>query len=156
MNIIKSLISLRKEGENENYVLNQYNYIRISEKIWGQSRPTNMLHHHNRVQVYGLIMIKGGNREIYQMLAEVYTSWRHVGKPTLGLKQMCQNIAVEFNNEEVVVNLSDESLDLDGIQDISSNDMTRVRVTRYFKLYNFELIISFYNYTNHMFLLENK
>ena len=60
-------------------------------------------------------MIKGGNREIYQMLAEVYTSWRHVGKPTLGLKQMCQNIAVEFNNEEVVVNLSDESLDLDGI-----------------------------------------
>ena len=40
-------------------------------------------------------------------------------------------IGTKFNNEEVIVELPKESFDLDGIQDINPNDMSRFRVTRY-------------------------
>lgn len=49
--------------------------------------------------------------------------------PTLSLKQMFQNIAVEFNNKEIIVNLPAGAYNMDGKVDIYPNDYSKIQIT---------------------------
>ena len=131
MKIIKSLISMRKQNDAGNeYELDQSFYLATLQRMWGESRPCMQLQHNDRVRVYGLVMAKEDNREIYQRLAEGVTSRRSLDDPALSLKQMFQNIAVEFNNDDIMVELPADAFDMDCIVDINPNDYSRMRITR--------------------------
>ena len=75
-------------------------------------------------------MTRPENRETYQRLAEGVTNRKHLDDPSLGLKQLFQNVALEFSNEEVMVELTEEAMYLSGIQDIDPNDRSRMRANR--------------------------
>ena len=87
--------------------------IRTSElwRKYGETILCSIFLHNDHIGVYGLIMTKGGTRDVYERLAEGCTSCRHLDDPLLGLKNMFQNIVVEFNNEKIMVQLLDESND---------------------------------------------
>ena len=121
---------MRHEDSNGKYILDQRNFIGTLERMWGDSRADDKPHHNDRVRVYGLIMTRPENREMYQRLAEGVTNRKHLDDPSLGLKQLFQNVALEFSNEEVMVELTEEAMYLSGIQDIDPNDRSRMRANR--------------------------
>ena len=63
--IINSLIAMRREGDDGKYVLDQESYLETIERMWGESRACTTPHHNDRVRVYGLVMTRPNNREMY-------------------------------------------------------------------------------------------
>ena len=86
-------------------------------------------------------MAKEVNREIYQRLAEGCTSRRSLDEPTLSLKHIFLNIAVEFKNKMVIVNLPADAYDIDVIVNTNPNDYNMMQVTQDYKSYYFGSII---------------
>lgn len=84
----------------------------------------------------GLVMI--WFREIYQCLAEVVTSRRGLDDPALLLKQRFQSIAVEFNDEEIIIILLADAYNMNCIFDTNANNYSRMRITWDCKIYLFE------------------
>ena len=74
-------------------------------------------------------------RDTYQKLAEGVTSRDGIDDPSLNTTQMFQNIAFAFNNEEITISLPEESSDLEKIEEIDPNDITRIRITRDCKVF---------------------
>ena len=107
------------------------------ENIWGAQSVDTTPHHNDRVRLFGMIMTLPQFREVYQKLAEGVTSRDGIDDPNLNNTQMFQNLAFLFGNEEVVITLPEEACDLDRIEEINPNDITRIRITRYCKRYVF-------------------
>ena len=56
----------------------------------------------------------------------------------LNCPQMFQNLAFAFNNEDVKVTIPDDAYDLENIEEIDPNDITRIRIHRdcmYFEIF---------------------
>lgn len=73
------------------------------------------------------------NRHIYHQLAECCTIHMYLDDPLFNLKQMFQNISLQFNDERVFVKFPPNFYDVGDTNGIDANDITRVRITRDFK-----------------------
>ena len=135
--IIKRIQGLRKEGDNGKYTLSQATFVGMMENVWGARSVDTTPHHNDRVRLFGMIMTLLQFREVYQKLAEGVTSRDGIDDPNLNNTQMFQNLAFSFGNEEVVITLPEEACDLDRIEEINPNDITRIRITRDCKVYVF-------------------
>ena len=133
--IIKRIQGLRKEGDNGKYTLSQATFVGMMENVWGARSVDTTPHHNDRVRLFGMIMTLPQFREVYQKLAEGVTSRDGIDNPNLNNTQMFQNLAFSFGNEEVVITLPEESCDLDRIEEINPNDITRIRIMRDCKLF---------------------
>ena len=95
-------------------------------------------HHNNRVRLFGIIMSLPEYREVYQKLAEGVTSRHALDSSELNNSQMFQNLAFAFNNKDVKVIIPDDAYDLENIEEIDSNDITRIRIHQdcmYFEIF---------------------
>ena len=128
--IIGIILALRKENTDGKFVLDQTRIISMFSNMWGASRPVNILHFNDRVRLYGIIMSIPSNRHIYQRLAEEVTSRRHIDDPTYSVRQMFQNIVLQFNDERVAVAMPPDFDDLADTEEIDANDNARIRITR--------------------------
>ena len=128
--IVGVILALRKEDEEGNFVLEQTRILQMLSNMWGASKPVNTLHYNDRVRVYGIIMAIPANRHIYQRLAEGCTTRRHLDDPVFNLKQMFQNVALQFNDERLIVELPPDYYAMDDCSCIDANDINRIRITR--------------------------
>ena len=80
--------------------------------------------------MYGIIMAIPANRHIYQRLAEGCTTRRHLDDPVFNIKQMFQNICLQFNDERVNVELPSDYYAMEYLNEIDANDISRIRITR--------------------------
>jgi len=55
---------------------------------------------------------------------------RHLDEPVFNMKQMFQNICLQFNDERVVVEFPPDYYAMGDMNGIDVNDITRVRITR--------------------------
>ena len=83
MHLITSLISMRKQGDDEKYNLDQNTYLITLDRNLRQPSPSPTIRHNNRSRVYGLIITKERNRGIYEKLIEGVTSRRQLHDPSL-------------------------------------------------------------------------
>ena len=70
------------------------------------------------------------NRHIYQRLAEGVTSRRHIDDPTYSVRQMFQNVVLQFNDERVAVAMPPDFDDLVDTEEIDANDNYCIIITR--------------------------
>ena len=54
----------------------------------------------------------------------------HHDDPGFSPKEIFQNIALSFNNDDIELHLPGDAYDLIGIEDINPNDPDRIRITR--------------------------
>ena len=54
MKIVEQLLAMRKII-NEQYVLDQCRVIRILSNVWGSITPAALIHHNDRVRVFGIV-----------------------------------------------------------------------------------------------------
>jgi len=87
-------------------------------------------HNNDRIRVYGLVMTRIYNREMYQKLADGITHCSQLEDPKLGFNKLFQNIVLEFTNKKIVLTLPEKYLGIDGIQDINPNYRRWMRANR--------------------------
>ena len=70
------------------------------------------------------------NCYMYQMLAEICTTRQSIDDPNFSPKQIFQTIASSYNNESIHIKLQDDINDVDGIEEIDINNISRIMITR--------------------------
>ena len=127
--LVQVMISTRilRNGE---YHLDQLKVLDMCSTMWGAARPVNIIHHNDRVRVFGVLMTVPENRDIFGRLANGPNTSNEIDDVGYHPKQIFQNIALGFNNESIVITLPPDAYDLNVIEQIDPNDMGRIRITR--------------------------
>ena len=127
--LVQVMLSTRKLHNGE-YHLDQSTVLDMCSTMWGAARPVNVIHHNDRVRVFGIIMTIPENREIYGRVANGPTGRTQIDDISYHPKQIYQSVALSFNNESVLIDLPHDAYDLSLIEDIDPNDMGCIRITR--------------------------
>ena len=129
--IVGILLACRTMNDGVTFELNQERILRNLSSTWGEARPAALLHHNDRVRVYGIVMSLPSNREMYDRLAAGASKNRAlVDNPIHHLKEIYQSIRLSFNNHDIELTLPTDALDIIGIEQIDANDNDRIRITR--------------------------
>ena len=128
--IITRIMMLRRQDDHGRYCLKQEVFIGMMQNVWGKNAVDITPHHNDRVRLFGIIMSLPEYREVYQKLAEGMTSRHGLDSSELNNSQMFQNLAFAFNNEDVKVTIPEDAYDLENIEEINANDITRIRIHR--------------------------
>ena len=67
---------------------------------------------------------------MYQWLSEGRTSRNSKDDPSFCPSQMFSNIAVEYNDENIKIELPVNIFDVDGHEELDPNDKSRISITR--------------------------
>ena len=110
------------------------------QNVWDETAVDITPHYNDRVRLFGITMSLPEYREVYQKLAEDVTSRHALDSFELNNSQMFQNLAFAFNNKDVKVTIPEDAYDLENIEEIDPNDITRIRIHRDCKY--FGIIIS--------------
>ena len=127
--IVERLLAMRNMVDGE-YTLDQTRVIGILTNVWGSIRPAAILHHNDRVRVFGIVMTIDENRYMYERLARGVGSKDDIDDPKYYPQQINQSIAFHYNNQNIVVKMPDDMNDVTGAEEIDANDRMRISITR--------------------------
>ena len=85
------------------------------------------------------------NRGYFERLVSGCISRQHLDKPTYGIPQMCPSISLDFNDERVVIEIPSHAIDVEGVEDINPNGISRIRIQRdgdYLSIFSYYLFHS--------------
>ena len=127
--LVQIILALRKEVDGK-YALEQRMVIQKCSTMWGAARPANVLHHNDRIRIFGIIMSLPEYREVFARLVNGPAARNEIDDVRFHPKQIYQDIALAFNNDNIVLTLPPNAFDLQCIDEINPNDMSRIRITR--------------------------
>ena len=131
MKIIERLLAMRKYDPNTgSYKLDQCVLLGQLENVWGYAQPSTQLHHNDRLRLFGLLMTVPHNLAAYTRLGEGIKNRAVFDDPNMNPKAIFAALAVDFNNDDIMVELPVNASDVDGYQSLNANDITRIRIHR--------------------------
>ena len=116
--------------QNNEYHLDQLKVLDMCSTMWGAARPVNIIHHNDRIRVFGILMTLPENRDHYERVANGPKGRNQIDDISYHPKQIFQDTALGFNNELIRINLPCDAYDLLNIEEIDPNDICRIRITR--------------------------
>ena len=116
---------LGKYGRN---ILPQFNLLHMCKTIRGRAAVDTLPHHIDRTSLFGIVINIPENREIIQHLGEIVTNRQGIDDPSLSLKQVFNLVQLSFNNLDVLISSPTKASDLENIEAIDPNDMTRIAI----------------------------
>ena len=84
----------------------------------------------DKLRVFGLLLTKEKNKYILERLAEGIKNRNQLDDSMYSLKEMFQTLVLDYNNEEVVVDLPTDAEELDDYMSLDANDISRIKVLR--------------------------
>ena len=131
MKIIERLLAMRKYNPNTgSYELEQSVLLGQLENVWGYAQPSTQLHHNDRLRLFGLLMTLPHNLAAYTRLGEGIKNRAVFDDPNMNPKAIFAALAVDFNNNDIIVQLPVNAMDVDGFESLGANDITRIRIHR--------------------------
>ena len=127
--LVQVILCKRKLIEST-YHLEQSIVLDMCSTMWGADKPMSIIHHNDRVRVFGIVMTLPENREMFGRLANGPSTRNQIDDVAYHPKQIFQYFALAFNNESIVIELPPDSFDCRLIEKIDANDITRIRITR--------------------------
>ena len=124
--IVERLLAMRELNVRGDYTLNQSVIIHTFHSIWGGNNIDGAPHHNDRLRLFGILMSKPDFREHIERLTEGVNSRAALDNPSLSLKQIFVEAALAFNNEDIIVDMPDESMDLEHVGLLNPNDQSRI------------------------------
>ena len=67
---------------------------------------------------------------MYDMLAKGVNARNDLDDPNYSPQQIYQSIAFHYNNDKIKIKIPEDMYDLDGVEEIDSNDTHRISITR--------------------------
>ena len=111
-------------------MLEQTSIVLFLKQIWGRDSISLAPHPNDQVQLYGIVMSIPEFQFTLQRLCDGVTSRDTLDDPGLSLKHFFVEIALAFNNEEIVVHVPDEAYDIEYIHLLDPNDDDRIVIQR--------------------------
>ena len=127
--IVEFLLSLRMVVD-EKYHLSQHRLVIMLNALWGNDSGNKGMHSNDKVRLFGIIMARDDNRHIYQRLAEGVTSRAQLDDPTLSPAGMYSKLQLDFNSDNVIVALPPDAVDVENVDTIDPNDLSRITIQR--------------------------
>ena len=127
--IVQTCLQTRRM-DNHKFILDQTRFVQTLHGIWGTATATLGVHDNDKVQLFGILMSFEKNRPLFQRLAEGATERCQLNSSELSISGIFTRILFDFHNEDIVVVLPKNAGDVDGVDDLDPNDMTRIRIDR--------------------------
>ena len=129
--ILKVLLSLRKMNGDGVFELQQDRFISLLESQWGTALSSDNVEDNDKVRLFGLLFLDRNADKLHRLLMGV-SNRSQLEDPNLVLKGLFELLALEFNNNEIVIPLPEKSCDLnnDELIGLDPNDGTRMRISR--------------------------
>ena len=70
------------------------------------------------------------NQLKFQRLAEGHKDWTGLDDPTMSLANIFRLICFDFTNEDIIIDLPDNTCDIQGIESLDPNDRNRMKIER--------------------------
>ena len=80
--------------------------------------------------LFGLVISMEKYRPYFERLAEGCTSRKYFDDPTYIISQIYQSIALDVNDERIVIDIPSDAYDVNTIEDINPNDISCIRIDR--------------------------
>ena len=128
--IIKILLSMREGGGGDKlYKLDQTRFLYSLRNQWGGADVAAMTDG-DKLRVFGLLLAREENKYIAQRLCDRIKDRQHFEDPRFRLQEMMQKLALDFNNEDIRVELPPDAEDLDDFVLLNPNDPCRIKIMR--------------------------
>ena len=124
------VILCKRQLVDNTYRLDQSVVLDMCSTMWGAAKPMSVIHHNDRVRLFGIVMTLPENREMFGRLANGPSTRKQIDDIAYHPKQIYQYFALSFNNESIVIELPPDSYDCTLIEKIDPNDINRIRITR--------------------------
>ena len=128
--ILGMLLTFRKRMDNGRYKLDQEMFINLLFENWGGVHAVSQIVDNDKLRVFGLLLTKEKNKYILERLAEGIKNRNQLDDSMYSLKEMFQTLVLDYNNEEVVVDLPTDAEELDDYMSLDANDISRIKVLR--------------------------
>ena len=132
--ILEVIVQLRTLDSNQ-YKLDQTRLLNFLNGVWGSDQGSLTPHKNDKVRLFGLIMTIEENRPKFQRLAEGHKDWYGMDNVTLSLAEIFRALAFNFSNEDIHIDLPENADDIQGINNLDPNDITRIRIERDGKIF---------------------
>ena len=142
--IIERLMMLRKIDESSNkYELNQSYFLSLLETSWGMDIQADRITDNDKLRLFGLLFLSKNEEKLHR-LAEGISSRQQLDDPSSNIKYIFQNLALDFNNSDIIVELPEKSLDIPEIEldELNGNDESRIRIQRDSEKYVLSFLLS--------------
>ena len=81
------------------------------EAVWGSNSGTRGIHENDKLCLFRRLIANENNCPMYQRLAEGVTMRSQLDDPSLSPTGIFSKLQMEFNNEEVIVELPPDTVD---------------------------------------------
>ena len=116
--------------DNKWYELDQTRLLDMLKNVWGYAQPSQILHYNDRLRLFRLIMFIPKNRPLFERLALGVSNKNVFNNGVMQPKQIFQDLTFDFCNKLICVELSPNSVDVDGSDTLDPNYSSRIRIHR--------------------------
>ena len=150
--VIERLLAMRKFDESKKeYELEQGEVLTFLHNMWSQGAPSKVLHHNDRLRLFGILMSIPGNRAYFERLALGVADKNVLDDDSFHPKNIFQKLTWDFCNESIRVDLPSNAVDVDGWEALDANDPTRIRIHRDCEL-SFKILLQYSFHSSHHFV----
>jgi hypothetical protein len=128
--IVERIISLRKQREDGAYFLDQCTFVHMFQSVWGSNSVDQTPCPNDRIRIFGIMMTIPTFKPHFQRLCDGITTRAQLDSSELSINQIYVDLALAFNNEEIVINLPEDAYDLKNISLLNPNDESRISIER--------------------------
>ena len=121
-------------GGSNSYTLDQTRFIYSLKNQWGGADIAAMTDN-DKLRVFGLLLSREENKYIAQRLCHGIKDRQQFEDPKFRLQEMMQKIALDFNDEDIRVELPPDAEDLDNYILLDPNDEYRINILRDYELF---------------------
>ena len=131
LRIIELLLRMRKLGDDDSYFLDQTSLLSILETKWHLEQNSMHIESNDKLRLFGLLFLEKNTAKLHR-LAEGISTRQQLDNPAEGLNYIYQELALDFNNDGICIELPAKAMDLDNFErnELDANDPTRTRINR--------------------------
>ena len=130
--ILKIIMNLRKFDEDNNkYELDQNRVLGLLETQYGLGVSAQTVEENDKLRIYGLLFIPSNYHKLSR-LGRGVEDRQDLDDPERSIKGIFESMSLEFNNENIIIELPSKVEDIEGIENETHdpNDATRIRIKR--------------------------
>ena len=115
LRIIELLLRMRKLGDDDSYFLDQTSVLSILETKWHLEQNSMHIESNDKLRLFGLLFLEKNTAKLHR-LAEGITTRQQLDNPAEGLNYIYQELALDFNNDDICIELPAKAMDLDSFE----------------------------------------
>ena len=129
LKLIGLLLELRTETEDGTYVLDQTNFLKKIETLWGIENTSLVTEDNDKIRLIGILFLDTNSDKLYRLAQGVHSK-NDLDDPSMNIKGVFQLLALDFNNNDIHISLPDEAEDMEEDINLNPNDPMRIRIQR--------------------------